>query len=193
MPTSRRIFFILPLAALAIAGLCTYKLSRPSEQEEPHQPAVVVKRAPLFELSDHSKPPQSVRLERYIGRHRIVLVFADLKAGLAGDPVLIWLREHADAIRREDAKIAVISSLLPQDHRRMLKESLEEGEPAPFQMFSDLNGDVHRLYGVADSNTSKVSTTVFLIDRAGNLAWSQNKPVSLGDPIHDLKTEFGIE
>lgn len=193
MPDSSRLFLILPLSALVIAGLCAYKLSRPSDGTERSQPISIDKRAPLFELYDQGKPPQSVRLERYIGRHRIVLVFFQPEGKLANDPVLVWLKDRADILRNEEVKVLAISTLLPQDHRKLLKEFADEDGSASFQMFSDLNGEVHRLYGLPDPRTSKIPTTVFLIDRTGNLTWNQEKPIPLKDPIRDLAAEFGVE
>jgi peroxiredoxin len=183
---------VLPIAAVVIAGLCAYKLSRSDEPADPHRPVRVIQRAPLFELSDQRKPPQSIRLETFVGRHEIVLAFFDEKTGLS-DPVLVWLRQHADKFRRADVKVFAISRGLPQTHRKMLKDALADGEPVPFQMLSDLDGKVHQQYGLLKLDAQKPETGVFLIDRAGNMPWNLSHPLPLDDPIQELEQKFGSE
>ncbi len=181
---------VLPISAVVIAALCAYKLSRSDEPTDFDRPIKIIQRAPLFELSDQRKPPQSIRLEPFLGRHEIVLVFFDEKTGLS-DPVLVWLRQHAALLRSEDVEVFAISPDLPQRHRKMLEETLEDDEPVPFQMLSDLDGKVHRQYGRYDAQTQKLLPGVFLIDRAGNLPWNRQHPLPMDDPLIELEEKFG--
>lgn len=180
---------VLPLSAVVIAALCAYKLSRSEEQPEPNRPIRITRQAPLFELSDQRKPPQTVRLQSFLGRHEIVLAFFDEKAGLS-DPVLVWLREHADTLRHEDVKVFAISQALPQTHRKMFKEALADNEPIPFEMLTDLDGRVHERYGLLATETQHPKTEVFLIDRAGNMKWDRKHPLPMEDPITELERKF---
>jgi alkyl hydroperoxide reductase subunit AhpC len=118
-----------------------------------------------------------------------VLVFFDEKTGLS-DPVLVWLRQHAEALRSENVEVFAISPDLPQRHRKMLEESLENNEAVPFQMLSDLDGKVHRQYGRYDAQTQRLLPGVFLIDRAGNMPWDRQHPLPLEDPLDELERKF---
>ena len=176
---------------MIIAALCAYKLSRSDESSDPDRPVVAIRQAPFFELYDHRKPPQVVRLKSFIGRHWIVLAFFDEKTGLA-DPVLAWLRENAESLRRENVKVFAISTALPQTHRKMLEKTLKADEPIPFQMLSDIEGYAHQQFGLVDEDRKR-STGVFLIDRAGNLRWNRERPLPLEDPTAELAREFELE
>ena len=167
-----------------------YKLTRSEEPADPDRPIVRTRQAPFFELYNDHKPPQLVWLKSYIGRHQIVLVFFDPEAGLEGDPVLVWLRRHADALRSQHVKVFAISGELPQTHRKMLKEWLTEEEPPPFQLLTDLTGSAHRVYGRVDDQTQKLLPGVFLIDRAGNLPGNEKHPLPLANPLADFRHEF---
>ncbi len=186
----RRRVLILPLSAVVIAALCAFKLSRSEEPPDPDRPIVLTRRAPFFQLYNQHKPPQLVWLKSYIGRHHIVLVFFDPHAGFEADPVLVWLRQNAEALQSRNVKVFAISEVLPQTHRKLLKDWLAEDEPPPFQFLTDLSGSIHRLYGRFDKETEKLLTGVFLIDRAGNLPWDQNHPLPLEHPLETLRQEF---
>jgi peroxiredoxin len=189
----RRRVLVLPISAVVIAALCAYKLSRSDEPADPNRPLVITRRAPLFELYNQRKPPQLTWLKSFLGRHWIVLVFFDEETGLAGDPNLVWLREHAAALRNENVKVFVISTALPQTHRKLLEELLDEEEPVPFQLLTDLDGSAHQQYGLYDPIKQQYSTGVFLIDRAGNLPWNREHPLPLESPSADLARQFSIE
>lgn len=181
---------VLPFAAVVIAALCAYKLSRSDELVTSNGPVTIVQQAPLFELYDQRKPPQLNRLKSFLGRHELVLVFFDEQTGLS-DPVVVWLREHADQLRGANVKVFAISRGLPQHHRTMLEETLATDEPLPFQMLSDLDGKVHEQYGLSVKKASKPATRVFLIDRAGNLPWNREHPLPAEDPRAELERKYG--
>jgi peroxiredoxin len=186
---NRRVL-VLPIAAVAIGALCAYKLSRSDEKADPNRPFRIIRQAPLFVLYDQRETPQLTWLKSFLGRHEIVLVFFNEKVGMS-DPVLVWLRQHAAKLRRENVKVFAISRGLPQDHRKMLKEGLAEDEPVPFQMLSDLDGKVHQQYGLVKPEAQRPEAGVFLIDRAGNMLWNQKHPLPLDDPIRELEQKFG--
>ncbi len=188
----KRRLLVLPISAAMIAALCAYKLTRSEEPADQNQPLVITRQAPFFTLYDQRKPPQLLWLKSFLGRHWIVLAFFNPKAGLEGDPVLVWLRKHAETLRSQNVKVFAISRELPQIHRKMLKEILKEDEPTPFQMLTDLDGQAHRDYGLQDRQTQQLSTGVFLIDRKGNLTWNRQHPVPLENPIAELAEEFDI-
>lgn len=188
----RRRALILPFSAVVIAGLCAYKLTRSDKPTDADGSVVINRPAPQFELYNHRKPPQIIRLASFLGRHRIVLVFFDPENGIQNNEILAWLRRHSESLRSKNVQVFAISTVLPQTHRKMLDEMLNENEPTPFLMLSDLDGKVHQRYGRVDETQRKLSG-VFLIDRVGNLPWNQNHPLPLEEPLLELAQEFSIE
>ncbi len=192
--TMKRRVWVLPISAIIIAGLCAYKLTRPDKVIDSNREIAIIRPAPLFTLHNDQKPPRITKLKGYIGRHKIVLVFFDPKQGLAENPVLVWLRTHADALRRQDVEVFAISPALPQAHRKMLADWLHENERRPFQMLSDIFGTAQQLYGKPGGQSQRDPLTpleaVFLIDRAGNLRWNKQHPIPLPDAISALEREF---
>ena len=181
---------ILPVSALIIIGLCAYKMTR---KEEPADATnyVLTRRAPVFELFDHRKPPQLTRMTSFLGRHHLVMVFFDPKTKLEDNPTLSWLIQHVDSLDDQNVKIIAVSPALPQTHRKMLAEVLGEDHIAPLRFLSDLDGSVHRDYGLDLNQLAKEQ--VFLIDRAGNLTWNLEHPIPLSDPLAELQEQFSVE
>jgi len=109
----RRIL-ILPISALVIVLLCLYGLSRKKDASLQRAALPVAKRSArflLFELYDQNN--KTVRLERYLGRHPILLVFFDQRTGADGDPVFMRLREELNRLKRENVIVLGISTALP--------------------------------------------------------------------------------
>ena len=171
---------ILPLAAVVIAGLCAWKLSRLDDEERRHRTAVrppAMRSAPAFELYDDHKPSQIVRLKSYLGRHRILVVFFDGQAGADRSPVLLRLKREFESLKRADVKVFAVSDALPQQNR----PAGERVGGFPFPLLTDLTGRVHEDWGLAGTKTGELRQGVFLIDRAGNVAWEKNAPQPSAD------------
>src|SRR5262249_16421102 len=116
----RRRILVLPLAAVIIAGLVTYKLLQKHPPRPPTlsaSPAVFP--APLFQLHDeHSK---MFRLARYLGRHKILVVFFDPSAGADQNPQLQLLKQDFAALKSTGAYILAISAATPFANRESIK------------------------------------------------------------------------
>lgn len=185
---------VLPLAALVIAGLCAWKLSRPEvAQTIPENAGTLRRPAPPFELRDQGRvlsdgttqPSRPVRLKTYLGRHRIVLVFFDNEAGADQDPVLSALREHQDAIQKDGVIVLGISTALPQHNRQAIQRAGE----IPFPLLTDLDGTVCSTWGVLnmrDDGAFRNRPGVFIIDRAGTVAWKGDAPLPVSNPLDHL-------
>lgn len=176
---STRLLF-LPVAAMLIAGLCAYKLTR--EYDDSELAAVragTLRPAPRLEVNDpRSRLVDSenrlFRFESYLGRHRMLVVFFDGEAGADRDPVLARLRRDYAELASRNIKVVAVSPALPQENRRAAEVSGE----FPFPLVTDLPPDyrLHRGWGRFDERENSPLQGVFLIDRAGRVAWADDKP-----------------
>ncbi len=168
--TYRRRILVLPVAAIVILGLVAYKLTRsyPRQAEVVENLADVRPAEPFSAYDPDNKP---VRLGAYLGRHRIVLVFFDGGAGIGGDSVLRELRQNYKRLRSSGVIVLAISTALPQTNRK----AFEQIGRFPFPVLSDPGLNVHNPWGRVDAN-GKPIPGLFIIDRAGNVAWKDGKP-----------------
>src|SRR4051812_6128393 len=120
----RKRVLILPIAAVVIFLMCAYRISTlDPNAPRPIAPTNNYRPAPLFELYDEHEPQETVRLQSYIGRHTIVLVFFDAKRGADADPNLRRLRDDFTKINHTSTRIFAISTALPQDNRKVIARS----------------------------------------------------------------------
>ena len=191
----RRRILVLPAAALLILAMMAYKLTRryPDRPISP-QAALQTAAAPMFQLTDENNHP--VRLKSYVGRHRIVLVFYDGELGADRDPTLLQLRGEFERIDSAGIVVFGISTALPQQNRR----AIERGGAFPFLLLSDIPTgaqsvpfQVHHTWGRIDENTFRTHSGVFLIDRKGDVDWSNGKPVPVASTEELWKELFGDE
>lgn len=188
----RRIFLVIPISAVLIAGLAAYKLTRtydPPADENQAGPRA----APLFQLYDEHS--QIVRLVRYVGRHKLLIVFFDGSHGPDHSPLLAQLRERFAELHASGAIVLAISASRPSENRYGKNlEHLQAGAatPAgpsregelryPFPLLSDiLDYEVHRRYGAFDARTGRPVEAVFVVDRAGVIRNTHLGPGGLGD------------
>ena len=166
---------VLPLAAAVIAGLVAFKLTRPPQSLVGIE-AQQSRPAPVFKALDSQN--QLIKIERYIGRHEILLVFFDGDAGADHDPILRRIRDGFDVLRRRGIQVLAVSAALPQHNRK----AAERVGPFPFPLLSDPEFLIHKLWGRLSEDEQQTRTGVFLIDRAGQVAWSSKHP----QPISQL-------
>jgi peroxiredoxin len=184
----QRRILILPLAAVAIAGLVAYRLHR-GERPSPPVPKSAVVRAtrtapPLaIPLADQHK--HIVKLERYYGRAPIVIVFFDRDAGADKDPYLTQLRDCFHQLEAEGIEVVGISRASSFENRQAEERA---GQPFPFPLLSDIHPEGHSpapvsiQFGLFDVATQSTGTALFLIDRAGQIAWDGAAPRSVKNP-----------
>ena len=169
----RKPVLVLPLSAAVIVALVVYKLSR----SYPDQSQELTTRTPMrparpFEALDSNN--QLVKFERYVGRHRMIVVFFDGDLGADKDPTLLRLRRDFDKIEATGAVVVAISGALPQQNRKSFKQN----GPFPFPILSDPGPfySIHKLWGRLDEATGQPLQGVFEVDRAGRVAWSDRGP-----------------
>lgn len=183
--TYRRRILILPIAAVIIGSLCAWRIANPLQSVSPDELPEMRKPAPAFQLYDQESTV--VNLEAYLHRHKIVLAFFDGAAGADSSSILNQLREFYPALKREGFVVFGVSTALPQEIRNNSLQSW------PFQILSDAaataKNSVHRVWGtfVEPPSLDKPAGTkpaVFLIDRAGLVAWEGKFP--LPEPDSDM-------
>lgn len=173
-----KVLLVIPVSAILIAGLVTYKLSRPNAPSPifPAAGADVVRPAPLFRLNDQQM--QLVRLERTFGRKKMLIAFFDAKYGRQRSQLLETLRRDFGKIHDAGAAILAISAT----PRLAQRSGIERDGPFPFPLLSDLDYQVHQQWGAVDATTKQPCEAVFIIDRSGLIRRMHLGPEGLGSP-----------
>jgi peroxiredoxin len=171
-------FVVLLAAAIAIAGLCVWRVATNRPQDYPSQlrQAKIERPAPAFEALDAHN--QMFRLERYLGRHRVLVMFYSADDTAAADRNLLAVRAAFDKLAQHDIKLVGVSTALPQQNRA----AMEHAGEFPFPLVTDVDLTIHRRWGRLTATTNEPLAGAFLIDRKGTVA-------SLGDqprPIDDV-------
>jgi peroxiredoxin len=134
-------------------------------------------------LADQKK--HIVKLERYYGRAPIVIVFFDKDAGADKDPYLTQLRDCFDQLDSDGIEVVGISTASSFQNQQAEERA---GKPFPFPLLSDIHPEGHSpapisiQFGLFDVSTQTIRTAVFLIDRAGQVAWDGAAPRPVKDP-----------
>lgn len=170
---------VLPAAAIVLLAVCFYKTTRDYSRPTGTPPAPL-RTAPSFTLLDSQSPQEMVRLETWLGRHPILLIFYDGQAGVTADPRIEQARRMAAEIEQAGAKILAVSTALPQQNRAAVlnRRTREPDYAVPFPLLTDLPPAtaVHRQWGAVDAAGQPVPA-VFVIDRGGRVPWQGMHPV----------------
>lgn len=174
---------MLPVAALLIYASVEYGL-RTSERTGPVGAAVATMRAPLFEGPDAQG--SLFRLQSWLSRHTVFVVFFDAEKGVAADPVLTHLLRHTADLKRTNTYVVAVSTALPSQNR-------PARFPGSFALVTDLppNHTIHRLWNCYDEASNKPVQAVFLVDRVGNVPVKDRYPLPLRDPDAEIHRLLG--
>ena len=183
--SSRRLFWILPVAAVLLCAVTIWERGQSGNRRIRRSPVLAagmrpVGRAMQFELYDTRN--RTVRLARYLGRHRIDLVFLADGTSVADDSVVDALRQRAVSEGGAGSDILlVVSQELPQSIRR----GTADLAGADLLILSDAGGrrgqvpgGAARAWGVLGRDGHVESTSWFVIDRAGRVEWSGSGPLA---------------
>ena len=181
--SSQRLFWMLPIAAVLLCALTIWDRGQGEQRRMrgPRGPATSMRpvgRSMQFELYDTEN--RTVRLARYLGRHRIHLVFLADTASMADEPVLEALKKRSGAGQGPGSDILlVVSQQLPQSIRR----ETDDEDGSDVLVLSDAGGRRGQLpggaagaWGVLGRDGKVAQTRWFVIDRAGRVRWSANGP-----------------
>ena len=175
---------ILPFSALVIAGLAVWRLQRePSKVERPTATVESKRLAPQFELYDQRS--QLVKFARYLGRTSLLIYFFDGGLKPEEDRQLTALRDDYASLKSAGIDVVAVSSATPFAIREAENRA---GQEFPFPVLTDVDRHspvpvpVHRLWGLADAESSDARSGLFFIERDGRVAYSAGLPVAVEDP-----------
>jgi len=177
----RRLWF-LAAAAVVILTLCAYRATRTYTPQSIVIPGRLEGPAPPFELYDENSPSHLVRLSTYLGRQRVFVAFFDGSKGANRSHALDVLRAEWPRLRKADVYVMAVSKALPQENR---KDMADHGK-FPFPLLSDVDLSVHRAWGRFDEVRQQPLEGVFLVDRAGRVAWSRQ--VGAPEPLSNVES-----
>lgn len=186
--------WILPLSAVLIAGLCTYRATRPDRPVPTIVKSNSLRALPPrgWELPDHEF--RLVKFDRYLGRQPLIVLFCDGSHALDADPLLIWLRDHAAAVYAAGWRIIAITTANPAAVRRAAEQSRLDW---PFPVLTDMHlrdpapAPVHHLWSRVDRATGALLPALFLVDRLGYIEYVDGRPRPEPDPVESLERIVG--
>ena len=177
--TSRQLFWMLPVSAvlLIVTTLWEQSRRRPGGRQPEVQVGTVQQLVgPELQFELYDSRNRTVRLSRYLGRHRVDVVFLATGASVNDDPVVKAVGQPSLS-----RVILVISQQLPQVIRRDLAGQPEGG----VVVLSDAGGRMGqspgaaaRAWGAMDDGGEGDRTRWYVIDRAGRVDWAVGQPVS---------------
>lgn len=179
MNFDRRIW-LLVVAGAIISGATYWRMQRDARSgasttsSEP-LPQTTIRPAPLFEAFNEGN--QIVRLATFAGRHEIWVVFFHLP--LDRDPLMQKILRVADDADAAGIKIIGVTPALPQHNRPLLK-SLDH---PPISVVTDPEPiyKLHHEWSLVDKATGEIRPALFVIDRSGNVNWSNGHPMPVAD------------
>lgn len=173
----RRLLLVIPISAIVIVGLTWFKLTRTYSQAPVAAVAGAIRPAPLFQLYDEHS--QIVRLARYIGRHKLLVVFYDGTRGPDRSELLQSVKRNYATIHDSGLIVLAIGASRPAENRA----GIERDGPFPFPLLSDIfDYEAHRSWGAFDAATNKPREAVFVVDRAGMIRYGHLGPGDPGTP-----------
>ena len=179
---------VLPLAALVIIGLVYFKSSQPQIELSDAARDALQRRRPATIFQLHDQRSQPFRLERYLGRHKLLIVFFDPSQGAAKNEQLQILKRGYEQLSAQGRKVIAISSATPYANR----ESFKLGGDFPFHVLSDADYSVETEWGcMTTGDPPQVIPSAFVIDRAGVISWSQiggQSPIPLETLLRELNS-----
>lgn len=172
----RKLSWVLA-AAMVIVAVCAWRLAvnQPQSYSDQLAEARIELPAPDFEALDAYN--QMFRLQRYLSRHQILVVFFNAEASAAHDAPLLAIREAYSALETAGIKVVGVSTALPQQNRA----AMESVGDYPFPLVSDVELSIHVKWGRIDLETKRPIPGVFLIDRKGTVLSFNGVPQPVTD------------
>jgi mycoredoxin-dependent peroxiredoxin len=140
-------------------------------------------RAPDFELKDQTGQP--VRLSDYEGKKAVVLVFYPLSFTGVCESEMCAIRDQLDVFRNDEVETVAVSVDSPPVHKRWAQDQGFE-----FPLLADFwpHGEVARTYGVFDEQLGIAVRGTFVIDKAGDVIYTDRNPIPEARDPQDWRT-----
>ena len=191
--SSRRLVWILPVAAVLLCAATAWeRIQSGSRRVSSRAVGAGSLRAvgPDMQFELYDAQNRTVRLARYLGRHRIALVFLANGVSVGDDPVVDRLLQLPVGTASSHLDILlVVSQQLPQTIRVDLAKRDDPDGPTLLAL-SDLGGRRGQLpgeaasaWGVLNAEGRVERTSWFSIDRAGRVRWAKARPVAESDGV----------
>jgi peroxiredoxin len=166
----RKLYLVIPVSAIILTALVVFKRIEPRPSAQSVTPAdLILKPAPPLRLFDDQS--QLVRLERYLGRHKVVVVFFDGHDGPDRSPLLLELKQQFPPLHEAGAIVLAVSEATPFANRQGM-ERLDAR--FPFPLLSDPSFESHERWQTIDAETGRTRQAIFVIDRAGRIRLRQD-------------------
>lgn len=193
--TSRRLFWTLPVAAVALIGVTLWEQARSrvvGERTELRVARSMRSVGPELQFELYDSRNRTVRLSRYLGRHRVDLIFLATGASMNEDPVVAAVGQSSST-----TIVLVVSQDLPQVIR-----SQGDGQPnGSAIVLSDAGGRIGqapgaaaRAWGAMGGEGEVGRTRWYVIDRAGRVDWSGGGPLAQKSgvqlPVRDVTADM---
>jgi peroxiredoxin len=135
--------------------------------------------APPFEEADSDN--RRVRLKSLLGRHRLLVAVFDGRSGPCDDLVLAALRDRHAELESHDVRVLAIGEARPA----AVRDALRACGAFPFPLLCDVEHDTLALWGCWDDPGERTRPALFLVDRAGRVAWddARTSPRPVDDPL----------
>lgn len=197
LPFKPRIL-ILPLAALVITLLVVFKTNQPTREMSPEVREAVLRRRPATTFTLHDLASQPFRLGRYLGRHKLLVVFFNPRGEVTHNDQLQLLKAGYDQLTAHGEKVIAISNATPYANRESVKRAPDyvpgprgEVDYFPFHVLSDADYSVALQWGcLTKGEPPVINPSAFVVDRAGVISWSQvggKSPITLDVLLRELK------
>lgn len=178
-----RRLLIVAFFGFVIVAMCVWRAVTPRTPVSKSGLPELRRPAPPFQLYDQTS--SLVKLDAYLHRHTIVIVFYDGAAGPEASKPLTELRKLYSILKAEGIVAFGVSTALPQENRR------NSQQPFPFALLSDADAtspkSAHKVWGrfVPPPSLDKPPGTipgVFVIDRTGLVRWNAETNTPAPEP-----------
>ncbi|GDX41210.1 peroxiredoxin [Armatimonadota bacterium] len=122
--------------------------------------------APDFSATTHDGTP--VRLSDFRGKQNVVLVFYPGDSTPTCTSQLCAFRDSWESLQQEDATILGINPFSAESHTRFVKHY-----QFPFPLVVDKGSEIAKAYGRAALFGMLIKRAVYIIDKAGKIAYAQ--------------------
>jgi len=152
-------------------------------------PAMVMAQAFPFSLTDQHR--HVTRLQGYLGRTKLILVFFDGSKPAHLDPVVARLRDDFDQLKAAGVQPLAVSTASPF---AIQKSEELTGRKFPFPVLMDVDPEglvptpAHMAWKLAAPGSEVLKTGTFLIDRMGRVSAHGTAPRPVKDPQHVIDT-----